>query len=84
MLAENLLRVVHPEGDPEDGLDEQAPEPGAGPGGGVLRAGLGRAAVEGEAVRVRDPRGDRQVCLRAGQADGGGHCAGCSGRGGGC
>lgn len=50
--TENLLWVVHPERYPEDGLDEQAPEPCAGTGGALLWAGLGRRSVEGEAVRV--------------------------------
>lgn len=60
-LAENFVRVVHPQRDPQDGLDEQAPEPGARPGGRVLRAGLGRASVEGKAVRMRHQSGDSQV-----------------------
>lgn len=53
--------MVHPQRRPKDGLDEQAPEPGASSGGAVLRAGLGRTPVEGEAVGVCHQGGDRQV-----------------------
>lgn len=42
--------MVHSKGHPEDGLDEQAPQPGAGAGSSVLRARLGRPAVERETV----------------------------------
>lgn len=80
--------MVHSERDPEDRLDEQASEPGARPGGCVLRAGLGRAAVEGEAVRVRYPSGNRQVWSapsgRPVRLMAAGHCLGCSGRFGDC
>lgn len=56
--------MVHSQRHPEDRLDEQAPQPGPRAGGGVLRAGLGRAAVEGEAVGVCHSGGNRQVAVR--------------------
>lgn len=55
--------MVYSQRDPEDGLDEQAPQPGPRAGGGVLRAGLGRAAVEGEAVGVCHSGGNCQVAV---------------------
>ena len=51
--TEDVLRMVHPEGDPQAAMDAQAPVRGAWRAGPLLWPRMGRSFVEDQAPRMR-------------------------------